>query len=1138
MFTKNVPQEVEDAEAEHLLSIGRFQAVEIFAQTQNTTVDDLEDLIPMDSSGAMASQPKNKVGSDDLSGKRILLRRSGGIGDVVFVAHVAQFLKSRFPTCKITLAANVNTSDMASCFDCFDKVITMGESSQTGTIRGFDYIIPFGGTLGSEMASGCDDSEYFQAHWDRAGIEESVPETLPMLEILNQVGNSDIQGNAAEVLHDVGFRGNPYVVLLLGTSNPLKRLPVDALRRIAVSLASDEGHELGTKKLRVLCLGGDQDRVFPPSDKNIAIRTDLPISVSMELARKSLCVIGADTGIMQYAASIGVPTVSVWGPTDHSLSLSRYPGDTSTVTAKIECSPCKRLRTSHCPYFKSGYSDCMLSINSQEIINETYRVLKENKSHPSRDLTQSDARERKKLTKSTSTRTQVAVLLDLADTFTGGGFYTWNLAKILSNRPGTDVTVFTDTGPDEFVYTLGDHVPATLSVVKYGDSLADWKPDAEYDLVVGTPPFTGITAVKAKKHVIPAKKVCLLVYETPSYISDFREGRDGKEEFWKKYKAALKKADSVFCISGEVRRSLQEWIPEIGGITHVVSPVINQEIADKAIGEGNKRRNLVVLIARNMKYKKLMSAVHAIAEEIPETAVGKNRAEICVIGDKVKGLEKKLLESWKVKCDFTFLENAAEDVKWSLLSQAKVLIHPSTFEGFGIPVAEGLYAGAHVVARNLPVLHEEFGDVVTYYSDDEELYSKVAPLLIHGLRDEESIERGKSIVKSKFTPAPISRVLESALDLDSKKSDSGGKKVKVAHVAPWNAECGIAETLERFVSLSDTDYKVFSYTDVTTLGPDTDGVVRCWDRSFTDYSVLKREIFEYDPHIVHIQHEHSLFQNTDRFFDFIRDMQASGMKVVVTLHTFLPSRFTDNLIGLADRVVFTKEQSNVPDTTRVANLPIGTGVQPMDKVEARAKLGIPRDNFVVGSFGMWQVHKGFAEFLDTYETVDKRIGKDALTYIISGSHPKKSQYHVEARRKHVGMIEHGHIKLFTDFASLEDLMLRLSACDCLVFNYSVAHYYSASAALRMGIAAERPIICTHSPMFSEFEHDKQVLKQQFTDSNALTEAIVRLHGDEDLRNSLVDTMNQFASMCTPTDIANVHDMIYNEVVFGEDELEV
>lgn len=71
----------------------------------------------------------------------------------------------------------------------------------------------------------------------------------------------------------------------------------------------------------------------------------------------------------------------------------------------------------------------------------------------------------------------------------------------------------------------------------------------------------------------------------------------------------------------------------------------------------------------------------------------------------------------------------ADDALPSLVAACEVFAFPSTKEGFGLAALEALAAARPVVARNLPVLREVFGDTVRYADDPAGFATAMGQLL-------------------------------------------------------------------------------------------------------------------------------------------------------------------------------------------------------------------------------------------------------------------------------------------------------------------------------------------------------------------------------------------------------------------------
>jgi glycosyltransferase involved in cell wall biosynthesis len=89
--------------------------------------------------------------------------------------------------------------------------------------------------------------------------------------------------------------------------------------------------------------------------------------------------------------------------------------------------------------------------------------------------------------------------------------------------------------------------------------------------------------------------------------------------------------------------------------------------------------------------------------------------QLVIIGDKNKvfaetGIDETLLTNGNIKVH----DRLSSDELISMYAQAEIVVSMSLYEGFGIPILEGLYSGCKLICSDIPVYRELYDDCVTF----------------------------------------------------------------------------------------------------------------------------------------------------------------------------------------------------------------------------------------------------------------------------------------------------------------------------------------------------------------------------------------------------------------------------------------
>jgi len=449
-----------------------------------------------------------------------------------------------------------------------------------------------------------------------------------------------------------------------------------------------------------------------------------------------------------------------------------------------------------------------------------------------------------------------------------------------------------------------------------------------------------------------------------------------------------------------------------------------------------------------------------------------------------------------------------------LYENSDILVAPSFGEGFGLPMAEAMLL-------NLPVIATAFGgqsdfctQETSWLIDFDFDYAKTHINLKNSLWQvpkKESLKyliehiynlpkneiklktkKAKNYILHHYSSKKVANNIIEAIFKVSQKRQS-----KIALFSTYNTRCGIALYSKYLISSFSNEVTIFSnITKDDDKKKDSSQIIRCWHERGRKESIrdLKNKILQKKITKLIIQYNFSFISLPKLqeliLFCYKNDVDTylfmhSTQDVITPTYTDSFGTITEGLKKATQIYVHTLEDINylknfgIYKNISIFDHGINTTFINNSKEE---KNTIP----ILSTFGFLLPQKGILELVDVVENLHKRDVKVKLL-ILASIHPAavSKELEKELKEKIKNSNISTYITLNTNFLEEKDIILQLSKTDKILFIYKNTAE-SSSAAVRMGLLAQKEVITTPSPIFDDVKSVVTQTKNHTIDSISQT----------------------------------------------------
>ena len=304
----------------------------------------------------------------DLNDKTLLVIRTGGIGDLLFIQPNLIFLKEKYPNSKIIFSCGRQYWSMVKKWECVDEVIEL--PLEFKYFISADYHAVFEGVI-----ERCRESERVNSYrlftkWLGLNLpdEKLIPKQNP-----DEMNKSKVK---SILKNEYNLEEGEFIVMQVKASSPI-RTPRPELLRKLISKLLDKNYKIVITDSEKVEKSIDDLFIKKIENNNLLnfSKHSKEIGDAISLISLSKGVISIDSSLNHIAASLDKPIFGIFGPFLGELRLDTYK-NADWINSKSECSPCFRHGSKPCPHSILGFPICFDNLNLDDLVDKIEKVIK------------------------------------------------------------------------------------------------------------------------------------------------------------------------------------------------------------------------------------------------------------------------------------------------------------------------------------------------------------------------------------------------------------------------------------------------------------------------------------------------------------------------------------------------------------------------------------------------------------------------------------------------------------------------------------------------------------------------------------------------------------------------------------------